>query len=507
MMSLSAIKKFIKLHTVTIMLFSILLLAFFLRFYNTPARYDFNSDSIRDALVGMFGAQHLRFPLVGPFSSQGPFTFGPLYYWSVIFVSFLPYSYAPWVFMGILSLCTVYIMYKIGEELEGPTLGIVLSILATVSPVLISTSETLSNLSPVPFFASLSILFFIKIAKRKNTLGNYLLLGTFLGLGINSHYQMAGLLILPAILLFTQGKSHIKHFCVTIAGIIITFIPLIIFNFLHQFHTIKGFIITFTILKKNIYIANSWTIYMKDFWPHFLSAITGLPVNISLLLCSIACIAITRLIIKKKLSKIFLLLFIAFFINFLFLRYYTSERNYVYFLYLNPLIFILLGYGLYSLRYLKGWNYLLITILVVFSGYVTISQIVPHFYTSQSQIEAKKIVSLLQNRYPNTAVSLYSCTDERMAEGIALIMPNQKSSQEKTINVGIFTTKCAYPLTSITATLPTTTSAKLNKTIFPSIYYNVLDFSNASISAIMHAGYKLTSAQSVYQDVSEWWFK
>src|SRR4051812_568802 len=99
-----------KLHLY--LLLAILIVGFFLRFYNTPARFTMGEDSTRDAMVAISGAQHLQFPLTGPFSSLGPFTFGPWYYYFLILFSLLPIAYAPWFFLGITSFLFIIVMYK-----------------------------------------------------------------------------------------------------------------------------------------------------------------------------------------------------------------------------------------------------------------------------------------------------------------------------------------------------------------------------------------------------------
>ena len=107
-----------------LLLITILLLGVFFRFYNTPERYSMGDDSTRDAMVAIAGAQQLQFPLTGPFSSLGPFTFGPWYYYQLILFSLLPLSYAPWIYMGITSLAFIFVIYKIGEELQGKYLDL-----------------------------------------------------------------------------------------------------------------------------------------------------------------------------------------------------------------------------------------------------------------------------------------------------------------------------------------------------------------------------------------------
>src|SRR5579859_7282680 len=82
------------------LLIAILTLALFLRFYNFTNRYSLGSETVRDAFVGIIGAQQLQLPLVGPFSSFGQFTFGPWYWWELIFFTLIAKTvFSPWIIL------------------------------------------------------------------------------------------------------------------------------------------------------------------------------------------------------------------------------------------------------------------------------------------------------------------------------------------------------------------------------------------------------------------------
>ena len=140
----------------------IVLVAVFFRFYNTPARYGFDFDPTRDALVSIYGAENLKFPLIGPQSGIAPFTFGPWYYYQIILSRIiLPFDYAPWIYIGITSVISVIVMYLIGKKLENEKLGLLLALLMALSPAELGPITGLSNPNLVPITASLSLLLFI----------------------------------------------------------------------------------------------------------------------------------------------------------------------------------------------------------------------------------------------------------------------------------------------------------------------------------------------------------
>ena len=186
-------------------LFLLLILIFFalfLRFYNFPLRYGWGDETVRDAVVGIEGARQLQLPLVGAFSSAGPFTFGPWFYYQLIIFSLIfPSPYASWIYLGLLSALCVLVLYKIGELVENRTFGLLLAFFGTISPALIIAGTHLTTQNLTNFYAMLAVWIFLKLSLQK--LSNWwgFIFGIILGIGVNLLYLMVGLLILPIILL------------------------------------------------------------------------------------------------------------------------------------------------------------------------------------------------------------------------------------------------------------------------------------------------------------------
>src|SRR5205823_1849730 len=96
-------------------------------------------------------------PLMGSFSSAGPFVFGPLFYWFIMF-SFLiiPFTLqAPWILLIATGLIVVSIYGYIGRLIAGKNLSLIMAFLAAVSPQLINRSTALNQHSLIGFFAPL----------------------------------------------------------------------------------------------------------------------------------------------------------------------------------------------------------------------------------------------------------------------------------------------------------------------------------------------------------------
>src|SRR3989344_6032625 len=148
--------------------FAVILVAVFFRFYLTPERYGLDFDPTRDALISIYGATHLKFPLIGPMSGIAPFTFGPWYYYQIIFSKIiLPFDYAPWIYIGITSVISVIAMYFIGKEIKGERFGLLLAFIMALSPAELGPITRPSNPKLASTLAILSFLIFIKASKKE----------------------------------------------------------------------------------------------------------------------------------------------------------------------------------------------------------------------------------------------------------------------------------------------------------------------------------------------------
>lgn len=493
-----------------IILLCIVLLGSILRFANTPDRYTFDGDAVRDAIVAYEGAKHFSFPLAGPFSSTGPYTFGPWYYVSIIFFSILaPTPYSPWILMSILSLVTILLMADIGRLLYSKTFGIILAGITAIAPTQINTAISLSNISPVIFFVTLSIWITFKIvSKEASHFLWYLALGVALGLGINTHFQMIGLLVLPLLLWIYMGWKKYQIPLLIFLGGFVTFIPLLIFNILTNGHTLNG-INEMLIAKERTYVPNSWSIYLLQFWNSHLKFLFFSPTffNVSLVLTFI--VIFLRDFQRKKYSIGITMLVIVFSANFLWLRYYWGERHDVYLYYLSPLIFIFLGYTLFSLVQMK-FGKILFIIFTLILGWNMITNDYTRI-TNSSEDLVRQELKLLHTKYPNNNIVLYSCNpyyeDHKRALVYLLRFYYQPQAQEK--RIGMFSYDCKYPEI---APANSGVTNKVVRDIYPSLIpdlkeanFNFIDLSPATQEAVKNASWQDITTEDIYNSSINWW--
>lgn len=472
----------------------ILLIGIFLRFYNYPYRYSLGEETIRDAVIGIEGARQLQFPLTGSFSSLGPFTFGPWYaYQLIVFYLIVPFVYSPWIYLSIISVLYIFIMYKIGKILGGDNFGLVLSFIVAISPAQIISATHLTSHNNTNLFAALAIWIFLIILSKNKSRWWHFLLGFIIGVGMNLHFQMGGLLILPLTILIS--KRQYQNFLSSGLGVVCSFIPMLIFEMNNHWFTTRN-IFDYLIYGKNaVYVPNRWLFYLRDFWPSFWSDALGVPVWLGTTIIILFTISTIWLFLKNKLSRNMILLIIAFLLNFLLLRYYWGPRFFGYLNFLRPFVFIFTAFAILNLKYKKVYVGLVLVFFIVFFSYPRIvSELAPDAF-SKTIYEG---ISELDKRHPGKKFALYTCSTKYESSYnsstfttlFLLELKNKFSSDGLSIG---FARDCKYP------------KGSKNYPVVSKV--GIIDFSSASKSAILEAGWTPLSFAQMYDSYARWWFR
>ncbi len=440
-----------KKHIYEYLLILILLVSIFFRFYNTPARYGFDFDPTRDALVSQYGAENLKFPLIGPKSGIAPFTFGPWYYYQIIGARLLiPVDYAPWIYIGITSVLTVLVMYFIGKKLEDKKLGLILALLMALSPAELGPITGLSNPNLIPIQASLSLLLFIYYFKQKLAWYFAFIWGVVIGIGINNHYQMVGLLILPFLAVVFR-KISIKECLLIASGLVITFLPLLYYNVTHDWQTIHGYIYFQRVGKYAVYTPNRWLFYVRDFWPNFWSYVIGVPLFVGLGMLGYTIGIGGYALWKRNINWIYLVIFATFAINFIFLRYFAGPRENYYFIYLHPFLILFFGWTLWfalKQKYLKFTAFVALGIVLVF----VLKEDIRRLNSEERYLTYSRQVEDLIKEYPNTTFQIFHCgkNDKNRTQAISYFLYRNHKLQDNGIKIGIKGEDCLkLPITAI----------------------------------------------------------
>ncbi len=214
--------------------------------------------------------------------------------------------------------------------------------------------------------------------------------------------------------------------------------------------------------------------------------------------------------VKKNLNPGVLLMLLLLGINFLNLRYYWGERNFVYLFYMEPIIFIVLGYGLFQLMKYKFGKPVFIGIL----AFISLSMLAKDYH----ELLAVSVIHRFVNTevpaalraYPDKKIAIYSCdtVPQDKAHSLALLLSFEDMTGKPPKNIGLIAgTKCEYPKTASFNYTDATMSALMAPRVYPYIRgsESLVDFSIASDSAIKTASWSAVSTYDVYESTLKWW--
>jgi 4-amino-4-deoxy-L-arabinose transferase-like glycosyltransferase len=229
----------------------IIAVAAFLRLWNFPNTLEFLGDQGRDAMVVARLIQHHDAILLGPVTSTGNMYLGPLYYYFM--APFLWLSHlnpiGPAYAVAVLSILTVFLMYRLGKELVGERAAVIAAAGMTFSATVVTLARFSWNPNPAPLFGLL-LIWGIYRALTKNP-WYWTLCAICISVMMQLHYIT--LLTIPASGLvwlyqvFALRKNQKKLFQLiqaTLVSVLIFLLflsPLILFDFRHNFINATAF--------------------------------------------------------------------------------------------------------------------------------------------------------------------------------------------------------------------------------------------------------------------------
>lgn len=486
--------------------FFLLLIIFFLggffRFYNYSNRISMGADSNRDAFVAIYGAEKLQFPLTGPFISITPATTGPWYWYQLIFSRIIfPFELMPWLYLGLISLLLVLIMYRIGVLLESKGFGLILALIVSLSPQQIGTAYQLTNPSIIGTFSSLVLLIFLEIILKKRNIYWGLLLGFILGVTINSHYQSAPLGLFIPFLLVLKKK---KEFIYSLIGLIITFIPILLFELNNHWFNTVHIIDYLRFGQYRIWTSMRWLIYVFDFWPKFWIFVIGGSKIFGLIIMFASSLIVFKNLLTNQKKKILFLICMSFIIEVVIIRYYRGERFFGYLQFFHPYIFLFTGYVLYAFYRKKLVFGFIATILYL---YLVIPSSIKVLQADTLTVEISSVYNKVISEWGNKEYAIYDCssTDINRGRGLSLFFVLRGNYNPNSNNKLLyFYGHCSLP-----------NFVKENKTINPDLYKQqdlfpridiFYDVSAASEAAILEKGGVKFTTSNEYNRAAKWWF-
>lgn len=434
-----------KTKKIRLFLFAIITLAFILRFWSYEQRYGIGYDGSRDAIVSFESQRLLQLPLTGSFSSIGPITFGPWYYYYLTFANFvIPSVWAPWMAIGLASTAMAFVMYKIGSLLLDSNFGLLLAFVTALSPAQISASTSLQQHALIGLLSSVVIYLFLKINQKDKSPKLSALWGFLSGVAINTHFQATGLLTLPMVLfLFSKKKKFIFNF---VLGFFISMIPILTFELNNHWFNTRNIIDYIFIGQYRVWTSNRWLTFLGKFWPDFWSYALGIPFVASFS-AMLACALILPIrFIKKKLPQPIMLLSFSFIIQVILLRYYRGEKFFGYLQFFHPFMFIYTGYLLYLL--IKKINNKPATVIILILYLIMVfPQSLSYLAPDKFNLESTARLNLLTKKFPGQKFSTYECKnvyDTNRIQGLVLLLYMNKKYEDQGRKIAIYNPACNY---------------------------------------------------------------
>lgn len=481
----------------------VLILALIIRLRGFTSHFLLSSDTARDILTAKGAILLHQLPWVGSFSSAGPFVFGPNWYWQLMFpqILFPNFFMGPWVVMLAFSILFVIVMSFCGKLLGGNKLGLITALLTAVSPAAVGLSTYATQHAMVEIFSATTLLGFLAFFKTKKLIFAFLM-AVSIGAAISYHYQAINLMLFYPVLLSLhfwknrKVKDNLKLILVLVLGSFIFLVPLIFWDSSRGFANTLHLIGYFKVGQYQIYVPNSWRIYLFSFWPGFLGKLVGGNFNTGIFMGIFTGIIIALQLFRKKITPSFFGILAVFGGLFLMMRYFRGERYDGYMVYFHPLVLILVAFAINTfIKFNKWFCFVLMMILMSFSVFT----LMPTLDWNNNAGNLVEINSILKSKYPGQKFSIYAkdlpASNVTFSQSLILEKENLGDDNGKLLGV------CLY-------TCDTVGAIEIAKGNFQNESFVVADLTNVGKDKLTKEnGWYPFSAIAVYDDVQNWWKK
>ena len=475
----------------------LLVLGTFLRFVNYSERWGLAYDQAYDAIVARYAYDNNKLPLLGRFSSGGPFQTGGEWYWLIMIgIAMYPDSIiSPWVFITSLYVLFIFLIISFGKELVDKKFALILGTLTVFSTAQITQSTNLANQSPEAFFSLLSLWFSIRFLRSRN-LKNLFLSALFVGICSSIHLQGAPLVILLAVTIIISKKINIHTLAVCILGVLIPWIPVLYVDIQNNFFNTKNLVQYYLHDQYKIsldVLGRRWLTYLGVFWIKSWSFITGGLFPFMYIFLPIGFIHLLQKIVKKKVSKEWATIIITFILLVSTLRYVRAPLFESYLVFLHPFVILLTAAFIYSI-YKINFPIALTVLLVFIIGGIHSS----YFDINKSTNKTIKQVTKLQNGLINSrvnekyAVYDYKYSNSSISLPVVLSLYTDNLIDDTGLRIGLID------------------SSRQSSMTYPVIVddvdgISIIKLNEKKHSDLLKEGWVFTNPSYVYKETQEWY--
>ncbi len=393
-----------------ISILAVLALAAFFRLYRIDQYMIFLGDEGRDAQIVKEMVDIHHFPLIGPPTSVGNIYLGPFYYY-LMYLPMAIFNLSPVAasaMVAVFGVLTVALIYYLGKIFFGRKAGLISAFLYAISPVTIAYSNFSWNPNPLPFFALLFFLGFVKVHRSGNF--NWLVLtGAGVAASLQMHYlsliliPVAGILWVHEILFRKYFKKPIKNLISGTFLAVLVFLmimsPLFIFDLRHDFLNFKAIthLLSTGTVAGNIFanLAKIPGLFSYNLVGRY---ITGENFYLQIIVSLLIILCLVRGFIKRAKDKILdwptMALGMWLLVGLLGVSFYAGDIYDHYLNFLNPVPFLLLG-SIAGVSFAKKWKWLInggLLVLIIALAFVNLQKN-PQLNTPQNQLRRTQDVA------------------------------------------------------------------------------------------------------------------
>lgn len=477
----------------------IIILSILLRFVNWENRWGLAYDQALFAVQARHALASHQLPLLGPFSSGGPFQTGGEWYWVVMLGAILfPFRVdGPWVFLAVLGVVFVGLTVWWGRKLFGWAGGLVFGLLSAVSPAQITQSTNLSNQTPIALISLLALVSAAGYtASRRITALFFLAL--FTGLAAAIHLQGVALFPLVVVTLMSTRSFSPKAVFTTVAGLILPWIPVLIADYAMEFTNTKR-MVSYLLLSQNPVtyeeLGRRWLTLLTEMMPRFWSFTTG---GYGLIAAVTAVVMIPYVVNgyrKRRDPPIIGIALVSFIAMVVILRYIKVMLFESFVVFLHPFILLFTAYSAVRLFETRKFMGVLFAIVVVVGSVILVFPDIA-YSTNVTAEFSRDVASILQQEYPGETFAVYDMNYKHAFRSVPLVMFLQYEGK----------TDVAGKRIGVTLTLENFNRSYLNEPVYRNIGgWELYPFGTVSPEDLARDGWAPVNPPVLYDATQKWY--
>lgn len=229
-----------------LLLFSIFVIALFVRFYNFENRITFGPEQARSLMVSanyiqdkpsLLGQEYFRANSMGHklfTSALFNYSLVPL----LLITDYDPYLIT--IYSVLLNVFTGIVFYMVCKKIYSKKVAIISLVLFLFNSYMVYHSLFIWVLNYLPLLGIISIYLVWKIINKKSTLLDIFLLGVTSGIGFGLEYLYLIAILIILIFLLKYSKDKFKSMAIFILGGAIGDFPQVLFDLRHNFYHLRS---------------------------------------------------------------------------------------------------------------------------------------------------------------------------------------------------------------------------------------------------------------------------